>query len=156
MGVSGQYHAPVALPPRMISYPPYTMPFWMGTENLTPTGIQFPGCKAHNKLLYQMKYWICDTKICMYILICKSYRQFEIQFSNFSRLMHLTVSIHSLKWTSMGLSHLRYKNMLITCCSCNKKTWHLLHLMHSTCSTNTNILWQTYCCHLIENTLTQT
>ena len=99
-----------------------------------------------NELLH-LWYWIYRC-----ILVCKNYRQFEIQFSDFSKLTHLTVSIHSLREHQWDCLTSDTKTCLWHAALVTKKTRFLLHLMHST---KTTILQQMYCYHPTESTLTQ-
>ena len=62
MGVVGQRHAPVALPPgkrpgthlQEAEWEPG--PVWTGAENHAHTGIRSPGPPAHNEAQYRLSY----------------------------------------------------------------------------------------------------
>jgi hypothetical protein len=59
MGVGGQRHAPVALPPGKTQYPLYRRlggPVWTGAENLAHTGIRSPDRPDRSTLLYRLSY----------------------------------------------------------------------------------------------------
>jgi hypothetical protein len=60
MGMGGQLHAPVALPPGKTRYPLYRRkgggPVWTGEENLAPTGIRSPDRPARSESLYRLSY----------------------------------------------------------------------------------------------------
>jgi hypothetical protein len=61
MGVGGQRHAPAALSPGKTWYPLCRRLggpglFWMGVEDLAPTGIQSPDHPARNESLYRLSY----------------------------------------------------------------------------------------------------
>ena len=62
MGVGGQHHAPVALPPGKTRYPLYRRlgrppgPVRTGAENLAPTGIRSPDRPARSESLYRLSY----------------------------------------------------------------------------------------------------
>jgi hypothetical protein len=53
MGVGGQRHATVALPPEAELAP---RPVWTGAENLAPTGIRYLDRPARSESLYRLHY----------------------------------------------------------------------------------------------------
>jgi len=61
-GVSGQRHAPAALPSRKDPVPAVQEagwapgPVWTGAQNLDPTGIRYPGPSSPSELLYLLRY----------------------------------------------------------------------------------------------------
>jgi hypothetical protein len=62
MGVGVQRHAPAAFTPRKGPVPIVQEawwapgPFWIGAENLVPTGIRSPELPARSKSLYRLRY----------------------------------------------------------------------------------------------------
>jgi hypothetical protein len=61
MGVGGQHHAPVALPPGMTRYQLYRRlgspgPVWTGMEDIAPTEIRSPDRPARSESLYRLSY----------------------------------------------------------------------------------------------------